>query len=68
MKRYCLGLFFITIIALTVVPVFFFYATNNLAQTDIFTRPGWLYGLALVTAVISAYICEMKAIHREKKI
>lgn len=68
MKRYCIGVFFIMFIALTVVPSFFFYATNNLSQTDIFTRPGWLYGLAFVTAIISAYICEIKTIHRQKKI
>ena len=67
MKRYCIGLFFIVFIALTVVPAFFFYATNNLAQTDIFTRPGWLYVLALVTAIISAFICEMRTIHHQKK-
>lgn len=67
MKSYCIGLFFIVFIALTVVPAFFFYATNNLAQTDIFTRPGWLYGLALVTAITSAFICEMKTNRQKKK-
>lgn len=68
MKRYCIGLFVIVFIAVTAVPAFYFYATNNLAQTDIFTRPGWLYGLALATAIISAYICEVRTIHRKKKI
>jgi hypothetical protein len=67
MKRYCIGLFFIILVAITAVPAFFFYATNNMAYTDIFTRPGWLYGLALVTAIISAIICEMKSVRRHKK-
>lgn len=60
MKRYCIGIFFIVFVALTVVPAFYFYAIKNLANTDIFTRPGWLYGLAFLTAMISAFICEMR--------
>ena len=67
MKSYCIGIIFIVFITVTAVPAFFFYATNNMTQTDIFTRPGWLYGLALVTAIISAYICERSPVHRHKK-
>jgi hypothetical protein len=68
MRRYCIGLFFIVLISVTAVPAFFFYATNNMTYTDIFTRPGWLYGLALVTAVISAFICEKRSVRRQKRV
>jgi hypothetical protein len=61
MKRYCLGIFFILLVSVTVIPAFFFYATNNLMYTDMFTRPGWLYGLALLTSIIAAGICEMRS-------
>ena len=67
MKNYCFGIFFIVFISITAIPAFYFYATDNLAQTEIFTRPGWLYGLALVTALISAYICERSPVHRHRK-
>lgn len=67
MKKYCIGLIFIVFIGVTVVPVFFMYASNHLSHTDIFTRPGWLYGLAFVTAVVAAYICEMTAARKPRK-
>jgi len=68
MTRYCIGLFFIVFIAITIVPAFFYYAMNNMADTDIFTRPGWLYALALITAILSAYLCERSPAHHKKKI
>jgi hypothetical protein len=67
MKNYCIGIFIIVLITVTAVPAFYFYATNNMAGTEIFTRPGWLYGLALVTAIISAYICERSPVRHHKK-
>ena len=68
MKRYCIGLFFIVFIAVTVIPAFFFYATNHMNISEIYTRPGWLYGLVLITALFSAYICELKSVRHQKKI
>ena len=67
MKKYCIGLIFIVFIGVTAVPAFFMYATNNLANTDIYTRPGWLYGLAFVTAIIAAYLCEMTRVRKPHK-
>ena len=68
MKRYCIGLFFIVFIAVTIVPAFFYYAMNNMADTDIFTQPGWLYALALITAILSAYLCERSPSRHQQKI
>jgi hypothetical protein len=68
MKRYCLGLFLIVLIAITAVPAFYHYAMNNMADTDIFIRPGWMYGLALFTAILAAYLCERSPSRHQKKI
>jgi hypothetical protein len=68
MKRYCIGLFVIVFVTISVVPAFYQYATRNLAGTDIFIRPGWLYGLALVTAIAAAFICEMRSLPRKNKV
>lgn len=55
-------------IAITIMPAFYYYAMSNLAHTDILAKPGWLYALALVTAFISAYLCEGRFVHKQKKI
>jgi len=68
MKRYCIGLFFIIFVGITIIPAFYFYAMNNMAHTDIFTRPGWMYGLALLTSIVAAGLCEMRSVHDRKKV
>lgn len=68
MKRYCIGLFSIVFVAITIVPAFFYYAMNNMNDTDIFTRPGWLYSLTLVAGLVTAYICEKRMEKKHKKI
>jgi len=67
MKKYCIGIFFILFVSLSVIPLLYVLERQGASGADYVWQPSWFYALAFVTAMIAAILCEWRSATVEKR-